>query len=180
MHLDGARLWEAVSAGAGSLTEYGTCFDSMTMCYSKGLGAVVGGIVVGSDDFIKRARCMRQAIGGSLRQAGVVTAAAKAAVELNFGTGPKGEGNVLKRTHEIARRIAKCWEALEGETESPVDTNMIFLDLKAAGIAPEKLRSAAKERGITLTRGRIVVHYQIAEEAVQRLEHLLANLMKKP
>jgi threonine aldolase len=175
MHLDGARLWEAVAAGAGSLSEYSSCFDSVTMCFSKGLGAPIGSIIVGSKPFIKQTRWMRQAIGGTLRQAGVVTAAAKCAVDVNF----KGEGDVLKKTHNIAQRIAKFWVGLGGKIEHPVDTNMVWLDLKKAGIELAEWREMAKERGLKLTRGRIVVHYQITEEAVVRLEELLTNIMKR-
>jgi len=134
MHLDGARLWEAAAAGAGSLSEYGACFDSITLCYSKGLGAPVGSILVGSKDFIKRARWMRQAIGGTLRQAGVLKSAARNAIDVNFGVGPNGEGNVLTRTHAIAQRIAAFWQSLGGFIEHPVHTNMVWIDLKQAGI----------------------------------------------
>jgi threonine aldolase len=179
MHLDGARLWEAVAAGAGSLSEYGSCFDSVTMCFSKGLGAPIGSIIVGSNSFIKQTRWMRQAIGGTLRQAGVVTAAAKCAVDVNFGHGPSGEGNILYKTHRIAQRIAKFWACLGGEIEHPVNTNMVWLDLKKVGIEPAELREMAKERGLKLTRGRIVAHYQITEEAVVRLEGLLTDIMKR-
>jgi threonine aldolase len=178
MHLDGARLWEAVAAGAGSLSEYGSCFDSMTLCYSKGLGAPVGSILVGNKDFIKRARWTRQAIGGTLRQAGVLTAAAWNAVDVNFGVGPNGEGNVLKRTHVIAQRIVAFWQSLGGSIEHPVHTNMVWIDLNNAGIDPQRLRDVAKEKGVKLTRGRIVVHYQISEEAVRRLEKVLATVIR--
>jgi threonine aldolase len=99
MHLDGARLWEAVAAGAGSLYEYGSCFDSVTTCFSKGVGAPIGSIIVGSKPFIRQTRWMRQAIRGTLRQAGVVSAAAKCAVDVNFGNGPSEEGNILYKTH---------------------------------------------------------------------------------
>lgn len=179
MHLDGARLWEAVAAGAGSLSEYGACFDSMTLCYSKGLGAPGGSILVGSKDFIKQARWMRQAIGGTVRQAGVLTAAARNAIDVNFGIGPNGEGNVLRRTHAIAQRIAALWQSLGGELEHPVMTNMVWIDLKKAGIDPQRLRDAGKEKGVKLTRGRLLVHYQISEEAVKRLEDALATVMRR-
>ncbi|KAE9372476.1 aromatic amino acid beta-eliminating lyase/threonine aldolase, partial [Stipitochalara longipes BDJ] len=178
MHLDGARLWEAVTAGAGSLSEYGACFDSVTLCYSKGLGAPVGSILVGSKDFIKRARWVRQAIGGSLRQAGVLTSAARNAVDMNFGVGSNGEGNVLKRTHVIAQRIAAFWHGLGGSIEHPVDSNMVWIDLKKANVDPQRLRDVAKAKGVKLTRGRIVVHYQVSDEAVDRLEDVLATVMQ--
>jgi threonine aldolase len=178
MHLDGARLWEVVAAGAGSLSEYGAYFDSMTLCYSKGLGAPVGSILVGSEEFIKRARWMRQAIGGTLRQAGVLTSAARNAIDVNFGVGSNGEGNVLKRTHAIAQRIAAFWLSLGGSIEHPVHTNMVWIDLKKAGVDPQRLRDVAKSKGVKLTRGRIVVHYQISDEAVDRLKDVLATVMQ--
>jgi threonine aldolase len=80
LHLDGARTWEAVVAGAGSLPDYTTCFDSAGSCFSKRLGAQVGSILVGSKEFTKHARWARKSIGGWLRQPGVVTAAASVAV----------------------------------------------------------------------------------------------------
>ncbi|KAF8859763.1 hypothetical protein BDZ45DRAFT_673102 [Acephala macrosclerotiorum] len=174
MHLDGARLWEVTAAGAGSLEEYGKCFNSVTLCFSKGLGAPMGSILVGSHEFIKRVKWIRQAIGGALRQAGVITAAAQNAVDINFA----GQGEKLKRTHVFAKRIAKHWESVGGVVENPVDTNMVWLDLKKAGVEVTKLREMAKERGLKLTRGRVVVHYQIADEAVERLEGLMTDIMK--
>jgi len=179
MHLDGARLWEAVAAGAGSLSEYGACFDSMTLCYSKGLGAPIGSILVGSKYFIKQARWIRQAIGGTLRQAGVLTAAARNAVDENFGVGENGEGNVLKRTHLIARQIAEFWQSLGGELEHPVMTNMVWIDLRKAGIDPQKFRDVAQGKGVKLTRGRLVIHHQISELAIERLEDVLATVMRR-
>jgi threonine aldolase len=121
---------------------------------------------------------VRQAIGGTLRQAGVLTAAARNAVDVNFGTGPGGEGNVLKRTHVLAQRIAEYWLSLGGSIEHPVHTNMVWIDLKKAAVDPQKLRDVAKEKGVKLTRGRIVVHYQITEQAVRRLEEVLTAVMQ--
>ena len=63
-HLDGARLWEAVAAGAGSLADFCACFDSVSLCFSKGLGAPIGSMIVGSETFRERARWIRKSIGG--------------------------------------------------------------------------------------------------------------------
>jgi len=103
MHLDGARLWEAVAAGAGSLKDYCACFDSVSLCFSKGLGAPIGSIIVGTKIFRERARWIRKSIGGGLRQAGVVTAAARVAVEDTF------LGGKLGASHDRARQIARMW-----------------------------------------------------------------------
>ncbi len=92
LHCDGARLWEAVASGAGSLTDYAACFDTISLCFSKGLGAPIGSILVGDKQVIKHARWIRKMIGGGLRQSGVVAAAARVAVDETFGRGPSGEG----------------------------------------------------------------------------------------
>lgn len=77
----------------------------------------------------------------------------------------------------IAKRIAKHWESLGGVVENPVDTNMIWIDLQKVGVEAQNLREMANRKGLKLTRGRIVVHYQIAELAVRRLEDLLTDIM---
>jgi threonine aldolase len=89
---------------------------------------------------------MRQAIGGTLQRAGVVTAAAKYAVDINFRSGPSGEGNVLRKTYEIAQRIEKFRTGLGWEIENPVDTNMVWLYFKKASIELAELREMANAR----------------------------------
>lgn len=81
MHLDGARIWEAVAAGAGSLEDFTSCFDSASLCFTKGLDAPIGSIIVESSHFIKRARWIRKMLDGGIRQAGLVAAPARVAVE---------------------------------------------------------------------------------------------------
>jgi threonine aldolase len=66
VHLDGARLWEAVAAGAGTLEDYCACADSVSLCFSKGLGAPMGSILVGTEGFVKRARGIRKMLGGGV------------------------------------------------------------------------------------------------------------------
>lgn len=172
MHLDGARLWEAVASGAGSLKDYCACFDSISLCFSKGLGAPIGSIVAGSKTFCDRARWIRKSIGGGLRQAGVVTAAARVAVEDTF------LGGKLEASHVRAKQIAKMWEDLGGKTANPVQTNMVWLDLEAAGITEDKLIEEGQKVGLALGGGRLVVHYQIGDEAVKKLEVLMKAVLK--
>ncbi|KAK4560870.1 hypothetical protein LTR86_005450 [Recurvomyces mirabilis] len=172
MHLDGARLWEAVASGAGSLKEYCACFDSISLCFSKGLGAPIGSIIVGTHEFARRARWVRKSVGGGLRQAGVVTAAARVAVEDTF------LGEKLKASHDRAREIAAMWEKYGGKTTNAVETNMVWFDLEAAGISTEDFIKEGEKVGLRLLGGRLVVHYQIGEEAVQRLEKLMRVVLK--
>ena len=166
LHLDGARIWEAVVAGAGSLPDFTREFDSVSLCFSKGLGAPVGSMLVGGKAFIKHARWVRKSIGGGLRQPGVVTAAARVAVDVTFGKGPNGEGGLLKRSHETAKRIAGIWEAMGGRLGKPTETNMVWFDLAAVGWSDEEFVELGREFGLRFLGGRLVVHYQIGEEAV--------------
>jgi len=171
-HLDGARLWEAVAAGAGSLKDYCACFDSVSLCFSKGLGAPIGSIIVGNKKFRERARWIRKSIGGGLRQAGVVTAAARVAVEDTF------IGGKLSASHDTARKIAQMWESMGGKTTNPVETNMVWFDLDAAGITAKDFIAEGEKVGLRLLGGRLVVHYQIRDEAVSRLEKLMKVVLK--
>jgi threonine aldolase len=160
VHLDGARLWQAVVAGAGSLPEYTSLFDSVSLCFSKGLGAPIGSIIVGSKDFIKKARWFRKSIGGGARQTGVIAAAARVALDETFGTDPKGQTGKLAATHEKAKRVADLWTSRGGKLEYPLHTNMVWLDLEASGVGPNDLAEIGKEKGLRLLGGRIVIHYR--------------------
>lgn len=179
LHLDGARIWEAVVAGAGSLPDYTREFDSVSLCFSKGLGAPVGSILVGSKELIKRATWIRKSIGGGLRQPGVVTAAARVAVDETFGKGPNGEGGLLKQTHITAKKIAQAWTDLGGKLDKPTETNMVWFNLTDVGIDDEVFSELAKAKGLKLSGGRLVVHYQISDEAVSRLEELMKEVLQK-
>lgn len=172
MHLDGARLWEAVASGAGTLKEYSECFDSMSLCFSKGLGAPIGSIIVGTQAFRKRAMWIRKSIGGGLRQAGVVTAAARVAVEDTF------LGGKLKASHDRAREIEKLWVDMGGKVANPVETNMVWLDLEAADVSLEDFIKEGDKQGLVLRGGRLVIHYQIGDEAVRRLKEVFAAILK--
>ncbi|KAF8604716.1 l-allo-threonine aldolase [Ceratobasidium sp. AG-I] len=173
IHCDGARLWNAVAAGAGSLKEYGEAFDSLSMCFSKGIGAPVGSVLVGSRVFIERARWVRKSIGGGMRQMGVIAGAARAALDEVF---PKK----MAATHEVAKDLERHLSSLGLKTALPVDTNMIFIDLEAAGLANEWLVEEAKAAGIRLGYGgRIVIHHQISPEAVQKLKDVLSAVVKR-
>ncbi|EQB56811.1 beta-eliminating lyase [Colletotrichum gloeosporioides Cg-14] len=180
-HCDGARLWEAVASGAGSLSEYCSLFDTVSLCFSKGLGAPIGSIVVGSSRDIKHARWIRKSIGGGLRQSGVIAAPAHVAVNETFGKGPNGEGGLLKSSHETAKKIGKLWTDLGGKLIHPVETNMCWLDLGSAGCSTEAFVAFGKEAGLKLIGNRLVIHYQIAQnekEVLPRLEQVFRRALE--
>ncbi|KAL4734849.1 pyridoxal phosphate-dependent transferase [Aspergillus similis] len=172
VHLDGARLWEAVVSGAGSLPEYTSLFDSISLCFSKGLGAPIGSIIVGSEPFIKKARWFRKSIGGGARQTGVLAAAARVALDETFGSDPTGKDGKLRETHVKAKRVADMWTNRGGKLAYPVQTNMVWLDIEASGLGPNDLAETGKEKGLKLLGNRIVIHYQVSEEAIDRLEQV--------
>ena len=154
LHLDGARLWDAVTAGAGSLIDYCSLFDTVTMCFSKGLGAPVGGILVGSKATIDYARWMRKALGGGLRMTGILTGPALVAVETTFKSG------IMKRGHEFAREIGAFWEGCGGKLTLPVQTNMVWLDYAGQPFTPEEFKSKAQDYGLLVDEFRLVFHYR--------------------
>jgi threonine aldolase len=179
LHLDGARIWEAAAANAGSLTDFCSLFDSVSMCFSKGLGAPIGSLIVGNADFITRARHIRKMLGGGTRQSGVISAAARVAVDENFGQGPHGEGGKLRACHARAKRIAETWESKGGKLAHPTETNMVWLDLAHQGVSAAEFAQIAAEEGLKALSGRLVVHYQIADEAEEKLAKAMVKVIQR-
>ncbi|ROT40139.1 hypothetical protein SODALDRAFT_332299 [Sodiomyces alkalinus F11] len=182
LHCDGARLWEASAAGAGSLVEFCSLCDTVSLCFSKGLGAPIGSILVGSSEIINRARWIRKSIGGGLRQAGVVAAPARVAVDETFGKGPNGEGGLLQDSHIVAKMIEDLWARFGGKVLYPVQTNMCWLDLKAAGCSTARFVELGQDAGLKLMGNRLVAHYQIAQnqdDVLQRLEQVFRRLWEE-
>jgi threonine aldolase len=171
VHMDGARIWEAVATGAGSLRDFAQCADSVSLDFSKGLGAPMGAIVVGNKQLVDRSRRIRKGMGGGMRQAGVLSAAARAAVDETFGPSVWGRnlGGELRAVHETARDAANMWVRRGGKLRRRTETNLIWVDLMHAGICNEDFADIGRSFGLKLDGGRIVLHHQISEEAVRRL-----------
>lgn len=182
LHLDGARLWEAVAAGSGSLRDYAHCFDSVALDFSKGLGAPMGAIVVGDNEFINRARRIRKSMGGGMRQAGVLSAAARAALDETFGPLSSGAdvGGKLGAVHNLARRVADMWIRRGGKLRRRVQTNIVWLDLNDAGVVEEIFQAVGRRQGIKVDGCRIVLHYQISDEGISRLGQTFDEILLKP
>ncbi|KEF54320.1 threonine aldolase [Exophiala aquamarina CBS 119918] len=179
LHLDGARLWEAVAADAGSLSAYATLFDSVSLCLSKGLGAPIGSVIVGSNAFITHARRIRKMFGGGTRQAGVISAAGRVAVDETFGQGPKGIGGKLRDSHARARAIEATWTKKGGVLAKPVETNMVWLDIGHEGFSQEDFAEVAASQGLKARGGRLVIHYQISDDAVRKLEAVMDEVLEQ-
>jgi len=178
-HLDGARLWEAVAADAGSLSDYASLFDSVSLCLSKGLGAPIGSVIVGSKAFIAHARRIRKMLGGGTRQAGVISAAGRVAIDETFGQGPKGLGGKLRDSHARARAIEATWVKKGGVLAKPVETNMVWLDIDHEGFSREEFAKLAASHGLKVGGGRLVIHYQISDDAMRRLDAVMDAVLEK-
>tara|TARA_Y100001970_G_C14204705_1_gene843266 strand:- start:1234 stop:2262 length:1029 start_codon:yes stop_codon:yes gene_type:complete len=177
MHLDGARLFNASIASDIPLKEWGKYFDTISVCFSKGLGAPLGSILVGSKVEIEKAHRLRKVMGGGMRQAGVAAAAALYAINNNVER--------LKIDHANARILANSIMEIDGlDLEfSKIETNIVWIkvDPKKAK-APELIKSL-KDKGILVTGGpdnliRAVTHLDVDENDIQKVSSTLLDLMK--
>lgn len=141
MHLDGARLWNAHVATGVELTAYGQLFDTVSVCLSKGLGAPVGSVLVGSAEAMARARVWRKRYGAGMRQAGILAAAGLYAVEHHLER--------LADDHGRARRFAEAIaEVGPYVTLADVETNIVMVDTSGTGRSAAQVAVAVGERGI--------------------------------
>ncbi|EKB12802.1 low-specificity L-threonine aldolase [Aeromonas veronii] len=164
LHLDGARLFNAAVASETAAAVIAAPFDSISICLSKGLGAPVGSLLVGSHDFIARARRLRKMLGGGMRQAGILAQAGLFALEQHVTR--------LADDHRRAKRLAEGLAALSGiELDlSLVQSNMVFLRLREGESAP--LLAFMKERGILFSgygELRLVTHLQINDDDIEEV-----------
>jgi threonine aldolase len=165
LHLDGARLLNACVATGLKPTDYTEWVDSATLCFSKGLGAPIGSIVAGPADFVARARRWRKMMGGGMRQAGILAAAAIYALENNVER--------LAEDHENARVLARGLADIDtlDLNVAEVESNMVFFDVPGTGLAaPELARRMAREgvliHATTPTRVRLVTHLDVSREQI--------------
>ncbi|KAK6000567.1 hypothetical protein QM012_003292 [Aureobasidium pullulans] len=179
MHLDGARLFEVVATGAGSLGDYCSLFDTVALDFSKDLGAPMGAMILGSETLIAQARRIRKSIGGGMRQAGVLSAAAQIAVDEQFGDGEWGTSSgSLRIVHELAKSVGIMWERRGGKLKKPVETNQVWMDLTNLGVTADEWNSIGRRRGLLLDGPRLVLHHQVTEDALIRLDCAFADLIK--
>lgn len=140
-HLDGARLFNAAVASGRTVAELARHFDSVSICFSKGLGAPIGSMLVGSRELIQRAHRVRKMVGGGLRQVGLLAAAADHALTHHVDR--------LADDHALAKRLAQGLAALPGVTVTPPQTNIVFAQV-SDGRTPALLEHL-KSRGVLAT-----------------------------
>lgn len=176
LHLDGARLFNALVATGQTAAAHGRIFDSVSICLNKGLGCPIGSILIGPAPFIRQARRVRKVFGGGMRQAGFMAAAGIYALEHHVDR--------LAEDHRHAREIAAALAKKEFiRTIMPVETNIIIFEV-GSSFCTKTLTHQLKEQGIlaiaiSANQIRFVVHLDITPEMVQRTIGVIGDLVSE-
>lgn len=163
LHLDGARLFNASVATQTSIADLCAPFDSVSICFSKGLGAPIGSVLVGSANFIQRAKRWRKMLGGGMRQAGIMAAAMSYALDHHVAR--------LTEDHVNAQRLAEGLSDIEGLYVEPAQTNMVYVNFASPEHA-QRVSQQLMQQGIltaTSQRMRLVTHLDIDAAAIERV-----------
>ncbi len=176
LHLDGARIWNAHVATGVPLADYGALFDTVSVCFSKGLGAPIGSMLLSTRERIDAARVWRKRLGAGMRQVGVLAAAARYAVDHNVAR--------LSEDHARARRLAEGLADVAPDVVDPrqVDTNIVLLDYRGTSLEAAAVDAAARGRGVATSvlgpkYARMVTHLGIGDAEVDRAIDVLGGLL---
>ena len=165
LHLDGARVWNAMIAKNESPLQYGQTFDSISVCLSKSLGCPVGSVLIGNKDFIKKARRIRKVFGGGMRQAGFMAAAGVYAMDHHIER--------LKIDHDHAAALALAFQEKPFvKMVLPVETNIVIFELKdhlpARDLVVQLKENNILAYAIAPNRVRLVTHLDISSDMIDR------------
>jgi threonine aldolase len=177
LHCDGARIWNASIATGVSLLAYGALFDTLSVCLSKGLGAPVGSVIVGSASRVAQARVLRKRLGGGMRQAGILAAAGLFALEQHI----ERLADDHRRASWLAAALASAVPGLTAPED--VETNVVVLDLRATPYTGAELAALCRAEGLLVSvvgprRVRMLTHLDVGDPdiafAADTLKRLLA------
>ena len=176
VHLDGARIWNAVVATGIDLERWASTADSISCCFSKGLGAPAGSVLCGPADFIEQARQVRHAFGGTMRQTGLLAEAARYVVEHNVER--------LAEDHRRARALSEALGALPCWRAMPVDTNMAVFEVEAPFEHAEQMCLFLRREQIlvypnTYREVRMVTHLGITDDDVREIVDRSTVILKR-
>ncbi|MGA7228004.1 MAG: GntG family PLP-dependent aldolase [Acidimicrobiia bacterium] len=166
IHLDGARIFNAVAATGVPAVRFASVADTIQFCFSKGLGAPIGSIVCGPADLMTEIRYLRKRLGGGMRQVGVIAAAARVALR---------DRDRLVEDHVLARRLAEgIADRYPGAVSNEVETNMVLVDFPRLGPGWPEMKARLDAAGIKAnppmgTSWRIVTHRDVDRDDVDRL-----------
>ena len=172
-HIDGARIFNASVATNTSLTRMTQNYDSVSICLSKGLGAPVGSVLVGSEEFIEQAHRWRKMFGGGMRQSGILAAAGIYALENNIQR--------MEEDHRRAKTIAQAIDEMDHVSvdADAVQTNMVYFsanDYSASEVSQKMAQAGIDMFDISPTHCRIVTHLHITDQDVQNVIDALSAL----
>ncbi|MFI5896034.1 threonine aldolase family protein [Actinoplanes sp. NPDC051513] len=175
LHCDGARIWHAHVADGVPLIEYGALFDTLSVCLSKGLGAPVGSLVVGSAARIAEARVIRKRMGGGMRQVGILAAAGDYALTHNIGR--------LAADHARAAKLAAALSEFNVVDPDEVRTNLVMLDLSNTSLDAPTLVAEAAKRDVYISAmlprlARIIFHLDIDDDGLEQTTKVLSEILR--
>ncbi len=178
IHLDGARLWNASAATGISVHDYCRLADSVSLCFSKGLGAPVGSIVAGNREFIEKARYYRKVYGGGMRQVGILAAAAIYALE--------NHRSRLTEDHRRARKLAETLASIpeiEFDAET-VQSNIVIFNVKNSGYTGQEVIGLLQKKDIGMitfagTKIRAVTHLHITDDDIDKTCDVIRDIFKE-
>lgn len=173
VHMDGARLWNAAAASGLAPSDYARMFDTVFVDFTKGLGAPFGAVLAGKSEVIERAWTLKQRLGGSMRQAGIMAAGCLYALDHNMGR--------LVADHANATRLADLLRAIPGlKVEEPA-TNMVFADVSALNITAQQFHDKLSQDDIRISavgphRIRAVTHLDISASDIQSVAQAIHKI----
>lgn len=175
-HLDGSRLFNAVAATATSANQLVIGFDTVTLCFSKGLGCPTGAVLVFDRQYYESVRRLKQLMGGAMRQSGMLAAAALYALEYHTAR--------LSKDHENAKILAKKLNEISAITveNNPPATNMIFFKLNTTNITSEQFLESCIKKGVRFScvgknRFRAVTHLDVNRHDVEKAANLVREIV---
>jgi threonine aldolase len=176
VHLDGARLPNASAASGVPMAEYTAPVDTVMVAVSKGLGAPVGSLLAGSAEAMQRAWRIRRRLGGGMRQAGILAAAAL--------YGLRNHMPLLEHDHRRARELAEGAARLEGLSVAAPETNIVMIDLASPRLEATELLAAMERRGVRMTqfgarRLRAVTHLDVDDDGIHRAAGALEEAVRE-
>jgi threonine aldolase len=172
LHLDGARLWNASIATGTAPATLAAPFDTLNVCFSKGLGAPVGSAFVGSREHVSAAHRFRKMLGGGMRQAGILAAGALFALEQHRTR--------LADDHGAARAFADVLQGVDGLEVAPVETNIVSLTTRwpAADVARRAAELGVLMNATGKHKLRVVTHLDVSRAEVQGAARVLRELLQ--
>ncbi len=177
VHMDGARIFNASAASDVPVAEFAACADTVMFCLSKGLGAPVGSMLVGSADTIARGRLYRKRLGGGMRQAGILAAAGLIALEQMTSR--------LSEDHANARFLAEALGELPEVRTSPerVRTNILMVDVSGTGMKPAEISALLKAHGVLMNGAgatvlRAVTHYDVSRADCEEAARVFGSVLE--